>query len=158
MAISREPFPEATRADKTAAVLTVSSLAATHDRFREILQRRNQPILQAFRVEEAREFIGSGRVFLVITDRVLPDGTWRDVMRLADREDARRPLVIVTCRNADELLWGEVLNLGGYDVLSQPIEEPEVARITGMAWLQWKQAGRRASGAAGGWAVRAVSA
>jgi DNA-binding NtrC family response regulator len=158
MAISMNQLPEETRADKTAVVLTVSSLGATHDRFRAILQRRDQKVLGAGTVEEARRFMKKKGVFLIVTDRNLPDGTWRDILHAAEH-DPRGPLVIVTCRDADELLWGEVLNLGGYDVLAQPLEEAEVTRIAGMASLHWKQQTRRmAAGGAGGWAVRAASA
>jgi len=36
--------------------------------------------------------------------------------------------LIVTSRNADDRLWAEALNMGAYDVLSQPFERVEVAR------------------------------
>lgn len=39
---------------------------------------------------------------------------------------------------ADERLWAEVLNLGGYDVLPTPFEPDEVTRVCTGAWLAWK--------------------
>jgi DNA-binding NtrC family response regulator len=157
MAISKDQVPEEARADKTAVVLTVSSLNATHDRFRAILQKRDQKVVAARTVEEAFRFIKKNGVYLVMTDCDLPDGTWRDVLQAAE-QDPKHPLVIVTGRNADELLWGEVLNLGGYDVLAQPLEDGEVTRIAGMAARQFQEARRIGAGGAGGWAMRAVSA
>jgi DNA-binding response OmpR family regulator len=43
------------------------------------------------------------------------------------------PVLVVTSNVADESLWAEVLNLGGYDVLAQPFDGEEVARVIGSA-------------------------
>lgn len=43
-------------------------------------------------------------------------------------------MVIVAARVADEALWAEVLNLGGYDVLAMPFDEEEVERVLTAAW------------------------
>ena len=37
--------------------------------------------------------------------------------------------VIVTDPHADARLWSEALNMGAYDLVSQPFYEPEVRRI-----------------------------
>jgi len=37
--------------------------------------------------------------------------------------------LIVTSNAGDEALWAEGLNLGGYDVLAQPFDQSEVARV-----------------------------
>jgi hypothetical protein len=39
---------------------------------------------------------------------------------------------------ADESLWAEVLNLGGYDVLPKPLVRDEVKRVVTLAWQNWK--------------------
>ena len=62
---------------------------------------------------------------IVVTERRLPDGNWRDVLTLAG-ENAR---VVVTCKYADEQLWAEVLNNGGYDLLGKPFNRSEMSRI-----------------------------
>ena len=53
------------------------------------------------------------------------------------------PLLIVTARCADDQLWAEVLNLGGYDVLMKPFERTEVIRVISLAWLNWKNTRER---------------
>ena len=63
---------------------------------------------------------------VVICDRSLPDGDWKDLV-------GKTPRLIVTSHAADEALWAEVLNLGGYDVLAQPFDEQEVRRVVAMA-------------------------
>ena len=80
---------------------------------------------------------------VVICERDLPDGNWRDVMTQTDLMP-QRPLLIVTSMFADERLWVEVLNLGGYDVLQKPFDEKEVVGMVGQAfrcWLRTRVAG-----------------
>jgi len=48
------------------------------------------------------------------------------------------PPVIVTSRVADERMWAEVLNLGGYDVLATPFGSEEVIRTVTSAWSLWR--------------------
>lgn len=43
------------------------------------------------------------------------------------------PRLLVVSRYADERLWAEVLNLGGYDVLLKPFEPMEVTRVVAAA-------------------------
>lgn len=71
-------------------------------------------------------------VDLIITERDLDDGSWRDVLDALKGIPACPPL-IVTSRLADEYLWAEVLNEGGFDVLAQPFEREEVIRVISAA-------------------------
>lgn len=48
---------------------------------------------------------------MVICEARLPDGTWKEVLDLAQRQP-RPPYLIVTFSLADDRLWAEVLNLG----------------------------------------------
>ncbi|HKA02006.1 MAG TPA: response regulator [Candidatus Solibacter sp.] len=65
---------------------------------------------------------------VLLTEAALPDGGWLDVLRLA-RESGAELEVIVTDPHADARFWAEALNLGAYDLLTQPFYEPEVRRI-----------------------------
>ena len=159
MARPENVFPEVTRADSGAAVLTVSSRNPSGDRLRAILHDRKFLTLEAHSVMDALRHLRRRHVFLVIVDGDLPDGSWRDLLTEAERVE-QPPLVVVTAVHADEQLWGEVLNLGGYDVLVQPFNESEVERTTGSAMLQWQeQLEGNAGGSAGArWAMHALSA
>ncbi len=70
----------------------------------------------------------SPAVSLVLTDLALPDGSWFDVLnRVSDtRTDAE---VVVCARLADERLWTQVLEAGGFDLLVEPYEVAELHRI-----------------------------
>ena len=79
-------------------------------------------------LEEAGTRLREGGYGAVLTEAQLPDGTWTDVLnRIYDW--GLSPAVIVTHRLADDRLWAEVLNLGGYDLLAQPFDACEVQRI-----------------------------
>ena len=76
---------------------------------------------------------------LVISPPV-PPGTWRDLLHVND-DAAGPPLMIVTSRLADEYLWAEVLNLGGYDVLAKPFHEENVRHVVASAGetVEWRK-------------------
>ena|SRR5579884_2873629 len=73
-----------------------------------------------------------GKPSLIVCEKDLPDGTWKDVFREAGGLDNPPPVVVVS-RLADERLWAEVLNWGGFDVLLKPFEPSEVRRVMRMA-------------------------
>jgi DNA-binding response OmpR family regulator len=65
-------------------------------------------------------------------------GTWTqllDEIRLL----AIPPILVVTCRVADDHLWAEGLNIGAYDVLAKPLDRTEVTRVLSSAWLHWQR-------------------
>ena len=77
---------------------------------------------------------------VVVSEQDLPDGNWKDVIEMAASLPCPPP-VIVTSRLADDYLWAEVLNLGGYDVLAKPLDTGELSRTLNLAWERW--AGQR---------------
>lgn len=86
-------------------------------------------------LSDARGVLGKPAV--ILCERDLPDGDWKDVLdALASQPDPAAFIVISP--HADELLWAEVLSLGGYDVLQKPFDISEVTRVVGMAWRQRK--------------------
>lgn len=82
--------------------------------------------------ESAREMLKSSVPRVVVCEGDLPDGSWRNILD-ALQELPAPPNLVVTSRLADEYLWAEVLNLGGYDVLVKPFDAGEVLRVIGMA-------------------------
>jgi CheY-like chemotaxis protein len=87
-------------------------------------------------LDEALPILRNGRIPVVLCERDLHPGTWKDMVEaLAQLPDP--PYLIVTSKQADERLWVEALNLGAYDVLQTPFNAAEVTRALGMAWLRW---------------------
>jgi two-component system, NtrC family, response regulator HydG len=71
---------------------------------------------------------------VVLCERELPDGGWRDLLAgLGALRDAL-PLVVMSGA-ADESMWAEVLRDGGFDLLAKPLEDREVCRVLPTARL-----------------------
>ena len=100
---------------------------------RDILQEENWTVHAAGTCDEALRFMRRSSPTVVACDRQLPDGNWKDVFQGVCRLSDPPPLIVVS-RHADETLWAEVLNLGGYDVLAKPFEKSEVSRVLKMAF------------------------
>jgi len=76
------------------------------------------------------------RPCVVVCDRDLTDCDWKGVLEVT-ASLPNPPPVIITSRLADEYLWAEVLNLGGFDVLAKPLDKQEVGRVLTFAWEHW---------------------
>ena len=79
-------------------------------------------------VQQARAQLRQSDYEVILTEAALPDGNWLDVLHVARKHPAELE-VIVTDPHADARFWSEALNLGAYDLVSQPFYEPEVRRI-----------------------------
>lgn len=88
-------------------------------------------------------------VAVVVCERSLPDGTWKELLA-ATWAMTNPPRLIVTSRYADDELWAEVLNLGGFDVLSKPFHATEVFRVLSLAWRSWHDHGMASYAAVAG--------
>lgn len=112
-------------------LLVVSSDDLDHSTLQVIL-RRDCQLHRAAGRREAVSLIRQLRPWVVICDQLLADGDWRDL--LADLQaEPHGPPLIVSSRLADDRLWAEVLNLGGYDLLSKPFSPAEASRVVRMA-------------------------
>ena len=133
-----ENLSDISPADKTVTVLGVSPHEEDHACLRAILGHSNWTIIEAHTCHEAMSILSMNRMAVLVCERDLPDGDWKN---LQDSLSALPlpPLLVVTARDADNALWAEVLNLGAYDVLSKPFDRSEVIRIISLAWLHWKE-------------------
>ena len=98
----------------------------------EILATEDCSVQPAASCNEAMQAIRDNSPAIVACEGELPDGSWRDVVARVHDLAAPPPLIVMS-RHADERLWAEVLNLGGYDVLAKPLERIEVARVMNAA-------------------------
>jgi DNA-binding NtrC family response regulator len=124
--------------EEVVTILAVGKCKEARDSLKEIIGRSRWRLLEAESLQEARAVLALGPVPIVLCDCRLPDGDWQRL--LAETEKLPEPpLLVVASRNADDSLWAEVLNLGGYDVLDVPFDRREVVRVLGVAWLHWKE-------------------
>lgn len=123
----------------TALVVMAAERASTLVR---CLGRLGSTVLTTSTCGEAAALLRSEPgVGVVLTDLVLPDGSWCDVLNqvLDLRPEAE---VVVCARLADERLWTDVLDAGGFDVLAEPYQDLEVERVVtrAVAGRRWAAA------------------
>ncbi len=129
--------------EKALTVLSISPAEEDHARLEQISGYSNWGIARARTWQEGSRILNQSPVPLILCERELPDGSWRDVVQAVARCPVA-PLVIVTSRAADDALWAEVLNFGGWDVLAKPFEPAEVAWAVKTAWRECER--RHAAG------------
>ena len=88
-------------------------------------------------IREARESLAKRHAHVVVCEKKLPDGDWKDLLEItAGLPDG--PQLIVVSKDADERLWAEVLNRGAWDVLARPFRAQDVYQSIHLAWRHWQ--------------------
>jgi DNA-binding NtrC family response regulator len=129
-------FSARTEQPISSAILFVSPVRPDQSALRRILRRTNRTI-SAATCRHAFKRLSRTRVPVVLCDSDLLDGKWLDVLNHVAASD-NPPLLIVTSRVADDRLWAEVLNLGGFDVIAKPFVASEVLHVLRTAAMQWQ--------------------
>jgi len=129
-------------------VLSVSKDAEDHVTLRRILSGLPWVISAAPNCRQAIRQLSREKISVIFCESLLEDGTWKSVLRQISGK-AHPPLLVVTSRVADDHLWAEVLNLGGYDVLAKPFNPEEVRHVctTASLWLMQLAVPHRATAA-----------
>jgi len=109
------------------SVLVVSPREETRSKLVKFLSQGQWTVVEATGISEAAELLEQHTISVIIAE-----GSWRPILERVCAF-AEVPSVVVTAPFADEALWAEVLNTGGYDVMSQPFDREEVVRITSAA-------------------------
>ena len=93
------------------------------------LERQGMRILQAGSRAVAKRMLGGlNPAPLVFTDTHLPDGTWADILAVA--EHAKRPVnVIVVARLVDTRFYVEAIETGAFDFIAPPFNATDLAYV-----------------------------
>ena len=86
---------------------------------------------------EARAWLSQHSSPVVLCAPRLPDGDWKTVLRFTEGLPDP-PNLVVFSRQADNRMWTEVLNLGGFDVLAFPTVQRELLYTISTAWRNWE--------------------
>jgi hypothetical protein len=104
---------------------------------REVFKKLGWRLFEAQDREFSMECLEHNPVQVVISKADMANWNWRHV--LDDLQElAKPPQLIVTSRTAEESLWAEVLNIGGYDVMALPFERFEVERVIASAYRHFQ--------------------
>ncbi len=118
--------------------LAVSPFEEDLSFFQHMFDDAGWKLLSARTRREAVAELSHGAIAVVVCERHLIDGNWKDVLsRLASISNP--PRLIVVSHRSDDGLWTEVLNMGGFDLLSVPLQEVEVVHAVGLAVFDWME-------------------
>ena len=114
-------------------ILAVFPVGEDRTSLGSIFELTNWRVQFAWTLQEARAALRVCTVGVVISESHLPGGhTWKDLLaEVQGMPDP--PMLVVADRLADDRLWAEVLNLGGYDVLTKPLDTKEVLHTVSLA-------------------------
>jgi len=125
-----------------ATVLAVLPEAEDRMALTGILRRPGWKLRAAGTFGKARLLLNRSSIGVVISERAFPDGRgWRDLLGVIQGMPDPPPLIVAD-RLADERLWAEVLNLGGYDLLPKPFAAKEVLHAVSAA-CRWRESRHR---------------
>lgn len=119
------------------AILTVGLDARAEALIRRLSQAQDWVCDQARNYREALGYLRAAQErppAVLLCGELLEDGSW--LQFLEDLGGLTR--LIVVSRIADESLWAEVLNRGGYDLLPGPLTERELQWTIDSARLAWE--------------------
>ena len=91
---------------------------------------------------EAMLFLRDHPLPVLVCPEELPDATWSDLLAVT-QELVSPPKVLVYSDQADHHLGSRVLDAGGYDLLSTPLQRDEVLRAISLACRTWREEIRR---------------
>ena len=107
------------------AVVIASPMTRDREYLRHIVEQCGMRPIEATTYRDALTAVGNCGAVAILCDESLP---WRDIVgHLAEGCDA--PRVIVIAAEVGARLFAEVLNVGGFDVLTKPFSEADVARV-----------------------------
>ena len=115
--------------------LLISPVEEDHAILNALFQHNGWTLQGASSLSSASGLLREETTSVVITERNLPDGDWKDVL-VAIHILRNPPLLIVISRLADDYLWAEALNLGAYDLLAKPLDQTEAFRVLTSAWVR----------------------
>jgi DNA-binding NtrC family response regulator len=76
---------------------------------------------------------------VILCDKSLPDGGWRDLLARAEALSTSVPVVVMS-HAADESMWADVLREGAFDLLAKPLDQKEICRVVSRARIRSAQA------------------
>ncbi len=115
------------------SVVSITKLVDTRVPLRSFLQEDGWTLWEGSAIAHVTPRIASGTPDVILTEDSVEDGTWMDLLLLAQSVSPRSQVVVVS-RIADERFWAEVLSMGGFDLLELPADRDEVIRVANAAW------------------------
>ena len=120
--------------------LVVHERAEPCEALKLVLRRLHVDTFSVGSCAEAAHLLEQTQPHLIFTDTKLPDGTWIDVVTLA--EDAEVPIcAILVGASRDPELLQSALNYGALDYVSPPFDTESISQLLNqaMAWVRTRR-------------------
>ena len=120
--------------------LVVHERAEPCEALKLVLRRLHVDTFSVGSCAEAAHLLEQTQPHLIFTDTKLPDGTWIDVVTLA--EDAEVPIcAILVGASGDPELLQSALNYGALDYVSPPFDTESISQLLNqaMAWVRTRR-------------------
>ena len=114
------------------SVLLVGEANSSCNEIERLLRHTHWRVYRTESVAETCALLARVSVDVVLCERDLRDGGWKDILKTLDYCDSIASVIVLS--DADERIWGEVLNMGGYDLLPLPCDASELYAIIPAAW------------------------
>jgi DNA-binding NtrC family response regulator len=106
--------------------------------FRNAIGDADWRVFRADTIADALSTIINHKVNTIVMSSDLEDGSWLEMIH-ALQPCRNAPRVLVASPQADDRLWLDVLEHGGYDLLAMPFDRSEILRVVPMAFLSWER-------------------
>jgi len=127
------------------AVLAVIPNQGDRDALRGLFRHSNWLVSFTNSIAETMRSLKESPMAVVLCDRDLPDGSWKDLLA-ATQTVGRPPRVVLTSRLVDGRVWAEALSLGCHNVIPQPFLASELFPVLSFAWRNWRAGAAAISG------------
>jgi DNA-binding response OmpR family regulator len=118
--------------DHPVSVLLIGAYNCDRLLVHEVFRALGWRLFEAPDRRHALQYLDRHPIEVVVAESDVPNWSWKKILRDV-RTLPAPPQLIVASRTADDYLWAEVLNCGGYDVLPQPFVRDELERVIASA-------------------------
>lgn len=117
-------------------VLLISPVESDQEVIEQALSGTHWRLLTARDCHEAFHALLNRSIPVVLCDRDLPGLPWRQALKFLS--SLRPACVILVSRVSDSYLWEEVIQRGGFDVLTKPYRRDDLVRTLDFALKHWR--------------------
>jgi DNA-binding NtrC family response regulator len=115
-------------------LIAISQDRGCRERLKDLAEFYGWDLFLCSNCESAAAMPGLASIPVVLCDRDQLDMSWRDAFRVLLAPDRSRCMILCS-QSDDDLLWQEVIRLGGYDIVRKPLCEEQIVRTIEFAWV-----------------------